>query len=81
MDNTLVYREAGLSTGIIIIIIIIIILNKLVRSGLNTHFTPYCSLSLSPMLLTRRMCIPIKSLLVIISLILVTLLCDSGVIL
>ena len=43
MDNTLVYREAGLSTGIIIIIIIIIItiiiiiiLNKLVQAGLYT---------------------------------------------
>ena len=38
MDNTLVYREAGLSMGviIIIIIIIIIILNKLVQAGLYT---------------------------------------------
>ena len=35
MDNTLVYREAGLSTGITIIVIIII-LNKLVRAGLYT---------------------------------------------
>ena len=35
MDNTLVYREVGLSTGIIIIIIIII-LNKLVRAS---HYT------------------------------------------
>ena len=36
MDNNLVYREAGLSMGIIIIIIIIITLNKLVQAGLYT---------------------------------------------
>ena len=52
MDNTLVYREAGLSMGIIIIIIIIITLNKLVRAGLYIHsnqyaHSPYCSLSIS----------------------------------
>ena len=85
MDNTLVYREVGLSTGIIIIIIIII-LNKLVRASHYTLksvwvFSILLSLSLFPMVLTRRMCIPIKSLLVIISLIPVTLMCDSGVML
>ena len=54
MDNTLVYREAGLSMGviIIIIIIIIIILNKLVRAGLYTLksvwvFSVLLSLSIS----------------------------------
>ena len=82
MDNNLIYREAGLSMGIIIIII----LNKLVRAGLYTLksvwvFSILLSLSLFPMVLTRRMCIPIKSLLVIISLNLETLMCDSGVML
>ena len=50
MDKNLVYREAGLSTGIIIIIIII--LNKLVRAGLYTlksvcAFSILLSLSIS----------------------------------